>query len=398
MRRLPLLLLLASAAILPGCAGWEAAKDAVSGLTEMVTGKDNAEPPKELSEEFSPKAQLATSWTVKIGDGAGEENINLVPAVTEDSVYAIDHKGLIVAVNRLTGEKRWEVETEIPFVSGPTLSKDKLIVGTGEGELIAYSQADGTEIWRASLPSAVLDLPAIDQGFVVARGTDGKISALKEKDGTVEWTHERTAPTLSVRSKGGPIIVDDLVIDGFGGGKLIALRLKNGQREWESLVALSKGRAVEDRLLDLNAPPFVKSDTIYVSGFQANVAAVAIRNGDVDWREEKISTHTGLSGNRRSLFLSDNSSDVWRLEIRNGSDLWKQDELHQRRLTMPVIVKEKLVVGDFEGYVHILSQDDGALLAREQIESSPIEAAPVVYNDMIYVYTLGGKLAALTVD
>jgi len=55
-------------------------------------------------------------------------------------------------------------------------------------------------------------------------------------------------------------------------------------------------------------------------------------------------------------------------------------------------------VGDLQGYVHILSQEDGSLLAREQVDDTPIEANPVVYDDVIYVYTNGGKLAALTVE
>ena len=84
--------------------------------------------------------------------------------------------------------------------------------------------------------------------------------------------------------------------------------------------------------------------------------------------------------------------------MRNGNDMWKQNELHQRRLTPPVPVKDKLVVGDFEGYMHVLSQDDGSLLARVELDGSPIEATPVVFEDIVYVYTTGGNLAALSLE
>jgi len=392
------LLILALAALLAGCAGIDAASEAWAGVTEMITGKDNAEPPKPLSDEFTAKAKLEVAWKTSVGSGYGDENINLVPGVNEDSVIAADHEGLLQSYNRLNGEKRWELETELPFISGPVLSKDKIIMGTGEGEVIAFALSDGSQLWKTTLPSAVLALPAVSGDYVVVRGSDGRVTGLNEKTGAVLWNHERSVPLLSVRSKGGPAIVDDVVIDGFGGGKLTALRLKSGEQEWDSLVALSRGRSIEDRLLDLNATPVIRSDTIYVSGYQGGVAAVALRNGEVQWREEKVYTHTGLTGTRRSLFLADGASDVWRLEMRNGSDMWKQDELHQRRLTAPVPVKDKLVVGDLQGYVHILSQEDGSLLAREQVDDTPIEANPVVYDDVIYVYTNGGKLAALTVE
>jgi outer membrane protein assembly factor BamB len=98
------------------------------------------------------------------------------------------------------------------------------------------------------------------------------------------------------------------------------------------------------------------------------------------------------------LFISDTNSDVWQLDISNGADMWKQSDLHQRRLTIPVPVKNRLVVGDFEGYLHVLSTDDGRLMGRLEVDDTPILAAPVIYNDVIYVYTTGGVLSALGMD
>ncbi len=393
-----LLLLLFVVALLTGCAGLEAAKDAYDSLTESVFGKDNAEPPHALAEDFEPKMLVTVRWKEGIGDGSGGQNINLVPAVTEDSVLVADYKGLLESRNRLTGEKRWEVETELKLSSGPVLHKDKIILGTKDAEVAAFAVADGTLLWKSMVTSEVVALPAVANGIVAVRGSDGRITGLDEKDGTTLWTHERTAPPLAVRSKGGPAIAGTLVVDGFGGGKLLALRLKDGQTEWEAVVALAKGRSEIERLVDINATPVVKGDTLYVSGYQGGVAAVSQSDGEVQWRQEKLFSHSGLTGNKRSLFLSDASSDVWRLDMRNGNDMWKQNELHQRRLTPPVPVKDKLVVGDFEGYVHVLSQDDGSLLARVELDGSPIEATPVVFEDIVYVYTTGGNLAALSLE
>jgi outer membrane protein assembly factor BamB len=394
-RYLPLFL---CAFLLSGCAGLDAAKDGWDSLTETLFGKDNTEPPHELAEDFVPKASLSLQWKETIGDGYGGQNINLVPAVTSDSIYAADHEGIVQARSRTTGEKRWEIESELPFSAGPSLSRDKVILGTRDAEVIAYAMADGNLLWRTSVSSLILAPPAVANGVVVVRGSDGRLTGLDEKTGATLWSHERTAPLLAVRSKGGPAIADSLVIDGFGGGKLTALHLKDGQPEWESQIAIARGRSEIDRLLDINAVPVIKNDIIFVSGYQGGVAAVSLKDGEVQWRQEKIFTYSGISAERRSLFLTDNASDVWRLDMRGGGDLWKQNELHQRRLTQPVPVKDKLVVGDFEGYVHVLSQDDGSLLARLEVDGSPIEAAPVVYDDIIYVYTSGGKLAALIVE
>ncbi|MDD5037627.1 MAG: outer membrane protein assembly factor BamB [Methylococcaceae bacterium] len=393
--RYPILML--CAALLSGCAGLDVIKDGWDSIGEMISGKDNAEPPKEL-QELEPKLKLSVLWDATVGDGYAEQHVNLVPAVTEESVFAVDRKGLLQAHNRLNGEKRWAVETELPFSAGPVVGREMIVLGTSNAEVVAYSQTDGSLRWKSSVSSEILATPAVGSGVVVVRGSDGRITGLDEKSGATLWTHERSAPTLAVRSKGGPIIAGDLLIDGYGSGKLIAMNLKNGKQEWEATVAIARGRSEIERLVDLDAVPVIKGDTLYVSGYQGGVAAVSLRDGDVQWREEKVSTHSGLAANRRSLFLADQNSDVWRLDMSNGGDLWKQDGLHQRRLTAPAAVKDKLVIGDFEGYLHVLSQDDGGLLARARVDDSPIEAPPVVFDEVVYVYTSGGKLAALSLE
>ncbi|QFY44109.1 outer membrane protein assembly factor BamB [Candidatus Methylospira mobilis] len=386
------------ALLLSGCAGLDALKDAYTGLIEYVGGKDNAEPPHVLAEGFESLVPTRTLWSVELGNGSNEQYVNLVAAADETSVYAAERQGDLHAFKRLTGEPAWTQETGLEFSAGPALGDDKLILGTSNAEVVAYSTSDGSLLWKTVVSSEILAPPRVADGVVVVRGTDGHLTGLDEKTGATLWNYERPVPALMVRSRGASIVTNEFVIDGFASGKVIALSLDKGKLEWETTVALPHGRSEVDRLVDMDAAPVIQNGTLYISGYQGGVAAMSVREGEVQWREEKISTYTGLVANRRSLFLSDINSDVWSLDSRNGGDLWKQDELHQRRLTIPAMIKDYLVVGDFEGYLHILSQDDGGLLARVQVDDTPIDEAPLVYDDVIYVYSSGGKLSALTVD
>jgi outer membrane protein assembly factor BamB len=54
-------------------------------------------------------------------------------------------------------------------------------------------------------------------------------------------------------------------------------------------------------------------------------------------------------------------------------------------------------VGDFEGYLHLLSQVDGRFVGRERIDSDGLRARPLVVGDTIYVFGNSGKLEALTI-
>jgi outer membrane protein assembly factor BamB len=54
-----------------------------------------------------------------------------------------------------------------------------------------------------------------------------------------------------------------------------------------------------------------------------------------------------------------------------------------------------IVVGDFDGYLHWLSQEDGRLLARTRVGSDAIRLKPLVMNDIVFVLDEGGTLSAL---
>ena len=394
MRLFPLLL---ATFLLTGCAGLETLTDAYEGIGEYFGGKDNAEPPREL-QPLESTVNLKALWDTRVGKGYDEQYLNLVAGVSENAVFAADRKGEVHGRARLTGDKLWELESELAFSAGPVVGRDKIVLGTSNAEVVAYNAADGALLWKTSVSSEILALPRIASDIVVVRSSDGRITALDEKNGATLWTHERSTPALSLRSRGSPVIADNLVIDGYASGKLIALKLSDGKLEWEATVALPHGRSEIERLVDVDSEPVVRGDTLYVTGYQGGVAAVSLKDGDVLWRQEKISSYSGLTATRRELFLTDANSDVWQLDMRAGGDQWKQDALHQRRLTSPVLIKEYLVVGDFEGYLHVLSQENGSLVGRLQIDDSPIEEAPVVFDNVLYVYTSGGTLAAVTAE
>ena len=52
------------------------------------------------------------------------------------------------------------------------------------------------------------------------------------------------------------------------------------------------------------------------------------------------------------------------------------------------------VVGDLEGYVHWLSLSDGSFSARQRLGKRPVESAPVVAGNVVYVEDAGGRIGA----
>jgi outer membrane protein assembly factor BamB len=55
-------------------------------------------------------------------------------------------------------------------------------------------------------------------------------------------------------------------------------------------------------------------------------------------------------------------------------------------------------VGDYEGYVHLLSRDDGSFIARLKTDGSPINVQPVALGERILVQTDEGGLFAIEIS
>jgi outer membrane protein assembly factor BamB len=391
-------LLFACLALMSGCTALiEGGKELVSVATSYVMGgEDNTEPPVELM-KYQAEIEIEKLWKKKVGVGSEEHSLKLVAAVSYGKVFAADREGLIQARDIQTGDQIWEMKTDYAFSAGPGTSIDTVIMGTSHAEIVAFSLETGEQKWSVSVSSEVLSAPVISNGIVIIRTIDGKVVALSEKDGSQLWVFERNVPALSIRGTSTPIIVDDNVISGYANGKLMALRLVDGKVIWETSIVIPSGRSEVERLVDLDVDPVETDGVIFIAGYQGGTSAILEIDGDVLWRNEDVSSYSGMSYDWRYLYVSDSRSDVWQLDQRNGAALWKQDELRYRNLTAPVAYDEFVVTGDFDGYVHWLSNSDGRQLGRQRVSGSAVEAKPVVVDNIVYIYAKDGTLAAYKV-
>lgn len=378
-----------------GCAALETTGELVTGVTSyFMGGEDNTDPPAELV-EYKPEIELEKLWTEQVGVGADNQSLNLVLVASYGKIFAADKNGILQARDILTGILLWEVDTGYKFSAGPGVGSNAAILATNNAEVIAIDVDSGETLWVTSVSSEVLANPVVANNIVIIRTTDGKIFALSEHDGSQLWVFERGVPALSIRGTGTPIIVGENVIAGYANGKILALRLVDGKNSWETSIVIPSGRSEVERLVDLDATPVETDGVIFISSYQGGSSAVLELDGDVLWRNEDVSSFTGLSYDWRYLYVSDTNSYVWQLDQRNGASLWKQDELYNRRLTAPITYENYVVVGDFDGYLHWLARSDGRQLGRVKVSGSAIEASPVIIDDTVYIYSKDGTLAAI---
>ncbi|HHL45284.1 MAG TPA: outer membrane protein assembly factor BamB [Gammaproteobacteria bacterium] len=350
------------------------------------------EPPAALV-EFKPELAVKTVWSTRIGSGADEEDLRLFPRLAGDTLYVNDHKGTVVSLQADTGKQNWEIDLNKPLTSGPGYGDGKVVIGSADGQVIALSADDGKALWRAQLSSEILAPPAVGEGVVVAHTVDGKLFALDAADGAQLWIYDRTVPTLTLRGTSAPVILSDIVVDGFASGKIALLVLRDGRVLWEKSIAVPRGRSELERMVDIDASPLVMGSVLYVVSYQGRVAAIDLQSGRVLW-SRSMSSYTGLAADERTLYLSDDEDRVWALNRSNGASLWQQEALQRRSLTAPAVYKESVVVGDMEGYLHWMARSDGHFVARFPLGSG-VRVAPVVSGERLYAYSNDGKLFCL---
>lgn len=356
------------------------------------TGDPKPGDPAELV-EFEPTIETDELWSRDVGKGIDRRKQQLRPAYRSGTFWVADHKGRLSSVDAVTGEVNWELKTDLPFSGGPGLSASLVILGTENGEIHAFQAQTGTPLWIARVSSEVLAAPAVGDGIVVVRSIDGRVFGLDEDNGRRVWVYDRSVPLLTLRGNANPVIRAGIAYLGYDGGEVVALRLSDGALLWEEPVATREGRTELDRLADVDGEMVFVASDLLVSSYKNRLSSMAADSGRLLWFKD-IPSSTGVTVSRTNLAVSDREGNVWLLDRRNGSTLWKQDSLTNRGLTRPAFVDDFVVVGDAEGFLHWINIDDGNFAGRTKVGGDGFTGAPVVVGNTVYVYTKKGDLVA----
>jgi outer membrane protein assembly factor BamB len=354
----------------------------------------DVEPPAVLV-DFPAKLPVKELWSDNVGGGKKQVRLRLGlgPAVDNGVVFAASHKGELVAVALETGKRMWVNELKLPLSAGPGAGAGMVVVGTSKGGVLAFDGATGKELWRTRINSELLSAPAIGEKIVVVRAVDGRLVGLDSSSGKQLWSVEQLVPRLSLRGTATPIIAKDVAISGFDNGKVMAVSLSTGDTVWDATLGSPHGRTELDRLVDVDSAVRVVGEDVFATGFQGRTAMLALDSGQIWWAHD-MSSYRGLAVDGDNLFVSQSDGAVVGLRGRDGSELWRNEQLRRRGLSTPVITTTAVAVADFQGYLHWLDRDTGKLVARVRVSKDRVSNSPVSVGDTVVVLTDGGAMAA----
>lgn len=326
---------------------------------------DNLDQPAELV-PFYTKHYLDVNWHASTGAGAEEQYVFLQPLILDKIAVTVSRDGVVSIISLLTGDFEEEIELNSIISAGIGGNEKIWLMASRDGHVIAIDAVKRRELWRTRVPSEVLARPVLYKDSAVIRTVDGKILSLDLVSGKIRWQYQRAIPDLTLRGSSEPVVARDKIFAGLADGRLIAISPENGEVVWDIALAIPTGRSEIQRLVDIDGDVELYGRVLYAASYQGRVAAIDVERGQFLWARD-FSTHTGVVLDEKVLYTSDDNGHIWALDRLNGATIWKQEKLEYRKLTRPTIIGDYIAVGDFEGFVHLLSRYDGHFIARYQL-------------------------------
>ena len=358
-------------------------------------GEVEIEPAELVSFEAENKVEVL--WSTSVGAGLGEKFNQLSLAVNKNVIYAVDVEGKVYAVDRADGEVIWNVDLDTAVAGGVGIGPAHVAITTEQGEVVMLSAADGAEMWRQQLSSETLSPIQMNTELAVAQLQNGKLVAMDQNTGERRWAYDSQIPRLTLRGTSAPIVASNVTIAGFANGKLIAVRNDTGLELWQRRITVAEGKTELERLIDIDARPLYVDGVIYIVSYQGKLVAVSASDAQVLW-SQKASSYQSLSAGFGNIYVSEENGFIQAFDQRSSASVWRQSALEYRQTTAPAVLGNAVVVGDYEGYLHFMSQVDGHFVARYQADSAGVRGNMVVEGGVLYVLGNSGRLVALQLN
>ena len=306
-------------------------------------------------------------WSANVGKSGG---YLFVPGFGDKLVYAASYGGDVYALAEEGERTVTRIETKAQLAGGVGVGDNLVVVASVKGDVLAFDAA-GRSLWKASVAGDVLAAPVVVGAKVIVRTADGRIFALNRIDGKRQWVFQRAPPALTLRTNAGVVSNRGTLYASYPGGKVVAIEVEAGKPIWEATISLARGATELERVADVAGAPVLDDTRICAAVYQGRTGCVETLSGNVLWSRE-ISSPDGVAVDAKNVYVADTGGNIFALDKTNGATLWKLEKLVRRDPGTPILVGGKVVVGDKDGLIHVLSTENGDLIGRLSTDGSRV--------------------------
>ena len=341
----------------------------LQGLKFWETDEVDLDEPKELL-SYENQKDLSITWNLSF-DGENEIG-NFEPGFSSQNLFFADSEGTLSSIAMNNGETVWS--TELNFLaSGTAAGFGIVVVADVDGNVIALDQKDGAQLWSTNVKGEILSKSVIDTKIVVVKSGSGELIGLNRVSGEIEWSYRSKLPPLTVRGSSSPVLSDDKVFVSFDNGRLGVFDINSGFPLWDGAISYVSGTSELANLIDGDSSPVIEGGLVYTTNYQGNLNIFDIAQKRSVWTNEISSFYSPIIM-RGLLIVAEADSTMKSFSLTSLEESWINEDYLNRELSNPVSYKGSLIVGDFEGYIHIIDPLNGKTIGRKKLSRKPIKS------------------------
>ncbi|MEJ2181134.1 MAG: PQQ-binding-like beta-propeller repeat protein [Gammaproteobacteria bacterium] len=215
------------------------------------------------------------------------------------------------------------------------IADDRVYAAAADGHLKALQQSDGKVAWANAIADSISAGPVVKGNVLYVGTTEAHVFALDAKSGRIVWKGDVSSEVLS-----NPVVDDKFVYVQTIDGKVTALDKTTGKKVW------SDSRVVPALTLRGTSSPIIAENRLIAGFADGKLVALEKETGKRLW-EAVVGLPTGRT-------------DLQRMVDIDGLMQVSNDEVY-------AVTYQGRISADGAGYVHWLSKEDGAVVARDDL-------------------------------
>ena len=352
---------------------------------------------------------LGNAFTIQAGRGSSlTARLASSPIVANGRVYTIDTLGAVRSFDAQTGAMFWASQTPNDrgnemslYGGGIAYDSGRIFATNGLGYVAALDESTGGILWQVRPGGPLRGAPTVDNGAVYVMSQDNQIYSLKESDGSNNWSQAAALEIAGVFGSASPAVGSGTVVAGFSSGELNAYRYENGRQVWQDALQRTSIRTSVSSLSDIDADPVIDSGQVFAVGQGGRMVALELASGQRQWELNIAGIATPwVAGDW--VFVVTDDARLLCLSRTNGHVRWinqmpqfehpkaKKGEIDY---TGPVLAGGRLLVVGSNGVIIDIDPATGNYQSQTRVGAG-ISLPPVVANSTLYVYDDDAKLHA----
>ena len=353
-------------------------------------------------------SSLGTAWSVSIGQGnTRASRLASSPVIGGGRVFTIDTIGTVRAFDIRNGGQVWsssfgaDINRDSNYGGGVAYDNGRVYATNGTGYVAALDAATGGAAWTVRPGGPLRGAPTVAGDAVYVMSQDNQLYSLKAADGATNWSSAAALEIAGVFGSASPSVAAGTVIAGFSSGELNAYRYENGRQVWQDTLSRTSISTSVASLSDIDADPVIDGGQVFAIGKGGRMVALELNSGQRQWEQNIAGIATPwVAGDW--VFVTTDEAKLIALHRSNGRVRWInqlprwENEKGKKGPIFyygPVLAGDRLIVAGSNGVLINVNPDNGSFQSQTNVGAG-VGLQPVVAGSTLYILDDRGRLTA----